>query len=112
MACSRLYLGLHFLGDVLGGGCRGLLGASVAWWLWQRPLAHRLALPALALLAGIASCWLPLIDLDTTGQLLGLALLAALLSRIGWPDDAPAPFAMRLGRVALAFAIYLIGRFG
>lgn len=112
MACSRLYLGRHFLGDVLGGACLGLLGAGIAWWLWRRPQAHRMVLPALALLAGIASCWLPLVDLGSAGQLLGLALLSALFARIGWPDDAPATFAMRLGRVALAFAVYLLGRFG
>lgn len=111
MACSRLYLGRHFLGDVLGGACLGLLGAGVAWWLWRRPLAYRIVLP-LALLAGIASCWMPLVDPGTAGQLLGLALLTTLLARTGWPDDAPATFAMRSGRVALAFAIYLLGEFG
>lgn len=111
MACSRLYLGRHFLGDVLGGAGLGLLGAIAAWWLWRHPLGHRVVLP-LALLVGIASCWVPLIDLGTAGQLLGLALLAALLAHTGWPDDAPATPVMRLGRVALAFAVYLLGKTG
>lgn len=111
MAWSRLYLGRHFLGDVLGGACLGLLCAGATWWLWRRPRAHRFVLP-LALLAGIASCWTPLIDPGTAGQLLGLALLAALPGHTSWPDDAPATPAMRLGRVALAFALYLLGRAG
>lgn len=112
MACSRLYLGRHFLGDVLGGACLGLLGAGIAWWLWRRPQPHHVLLP-LALLLGIASGrMLPLVSPGTSGQLLGLALLAALLARTGWPDDAPATVAMRLGRVALAFVFCLSGRSG
>ena len=111
MACSRLYLGRHFLGDVLGGACLGLLAAAAAWWLWRRQ-THRPVLSALALLAGIAACWSPLVDLEAAGQLLGLALLASLLARIGWPADEPTTPAKRLGRVALVFAVYLLGRFG
>ncbi len=111
MACSRLYLGRHFLADVLGGACLGMLGAGIAWWLWRHPQAHRFVLP-LALLAGIASCWMPLIDLGKAGLLLGLALLAMLLARIGWPADVPATPALRLGRMALAFALYLLGKAG
>ena len=111
MGCSRLYLGRHFPADVLGGACLGMLGAGIAWWLWRHPQAHRFVLP-LALLAGIASCWMPLIDLGTAGLLLGLALLAMLLARIGWPADVPATPALRLGRVALAFALYLLGKAG
>ena len=63
-------------------------------------------------MAGIAACWSPLVDLEAAGQLLGLALLAALLARIGWPADEPTTPAKRLGRVALVFAVYLLGRFG
>ena len=66
----------------------------------------------LALLLGIASGRVPLVSPGTSGQLLGLALLAALLARTGWPDDAPATVAMRLGRVALAFVFYLSGKSG
>lgn len=109
MACSRLYLGRHFLGDVIGGACLGLLGAGIAGWLWRRAAAHRLVLP-LALCLALASIGMPLLDPGTAGQLLGLALLAALLAHGGWPADAPATPAMRLGRVALAFAVYLAAR--
>lgn len=111
MAVSRLYLGRHFLGDVLGGACLGLLGAGIAWWLWRRASAHRFVLP-LALSVALASCAMPLIDPGTAGQLLGLALLAVLMARGGWPHDAPATPAMRLGRVALAFAVLLAARGG
>jgi membrane-associated phospholipid phosphatase len=110
MALSRMYLGRHFLGDVLGGACAGLLAAAVAWWAWRLRDRRTWLLPALAVLACIASWWIPALDPATLGQLLGLALLVALLSRNGWPPDAvPAPGRQAM-RVVLAFCMYALGK--
>ncbi len=110
MAISRLYLGRHFLGDVVGGAILGLLAAVVAWLLWQRPATHRLALPALALIAAIAAWCSPLVDPTTTGQLLGLSLLAILATPAIWPAGASSTPAMRLLRILLVIAMYVLAR--
>ena len=39
VAYSRIYLGVHYLGDILGGMLLGLILGSVAYWMYA--LAHR-----------------------------------------------------------------------
>ncbi len=37
---SRMYLGVHYPGDILGGMVVGLLAGAVAYWLWRKAVAH------------------------------------------------------------------------
>jgi hypothetical protein len=121
IAFSRLYLGVHFLADVLGGAVLGggmLLGA---WGLWRddsrrerlfaalRGAAAR-SLPGalhLALLFGLPLLLaaLGLVSMTFTGAYLGLNAAFALALRHGLPGDR-APLWARLARVLLGGALF------
>ena len=105
MALSRMYLGKHFPGDVLGGAAAGLLAAMAAHWLWQPHPGRQRAVLVLALaLCGLSLAWPP-VHAETVGRLLGLAAAAALLARGGFPEDH-ASWPRRAARVALALGLY------
>jgi membrane-associated phospholipid phosphatase len=113
MALSRMYLGRHFLGDVLGGLLVGLLAALVAWLVLpanRKPMTKCRGL--LVLLAGVSTITLLCIfsqwmDTALVGNLIGYALVLALLRVRGWPDDTASIWA-RAGRVVIAFATYAL----
>jgi len=120
MPLSRMYLGRHFLADVLGGLVLGGLVLAVAWAaVARRPgfagtlFAGSLEVPPPAartgvlflLAAPIAALALPTVDAESAGRLLGLNAAFLLLVQGGLPEDR-APARHRLARVVLAFACY------
>jgi len=111
MGLSRMYLGRHFLADVLGGLVVGWLGVWLvaAWWrrlpasgpvpgiLWIPPLA------AMVLVAIAAAAFEPA-GFGAAGELSGALAVIALLQWRGWPDDS-ASLTRRTGRVVCALAV-------
>ncbi|HDS1038890.1 TPA: phosphatase PAP2 family protein [Stenotrophomonas maltophilia] len=113
MAISRMYLGRHFLADVLAGWLIGLGVALLAWQLmpglrrarrWQLPV-----LLGLGVALAWASLWTPLVPLDEASRLLALALLVGWLQWRGWPVD-PQSMAQRVLRVLAVVVVYLLAR--
>ena len=136
MAVSRMYLGRHFLADVLGGAMLGglLVVAARALLAGERAPVPLLRLTALASLATprrlAVALWLiaaPLaltalggiVDRQRVGQLLGLNLAYLALLARGVPREAPG-WPRALARVALgvligylaAFAVGAVSRLG
>ncbi len=116
MALSRMYLGRHFLGDVLGGLAVGLLSAALALVLFRGMAAapdagrQRLAIvgPALLALALLAAALIaPLVRPSYVGALTGLVLSFAALVVTGCPPDGGPP-RQRVRRVAVAVGIVLL----
>lgn len=97
MGVSRMYLGRHFLADVIGGLAIGALaivttGLLLRWWdaSAESPRRRRrihLTVGVAVVLAG-ASVWLPWLDPENAGRLLGLLLGYAFLENAGFPRDA------------------------
>lgn len=113
MAISRMYLGRHFLADVLAGWLIGLGVALLAWQLmpglrgerrWQLPV-----LLGLGVALAWASLWTPLVPLGEASRLLALALLVAWLQWRGWPAD-PQGAVQRVLRVLAVVVVYLLAR--
>lgn len=121
IAFSRLYLGVHFLADVVGGAVLGGLVLLAAWRLWRRDvrraeifaalagtLSPRLRRAAyLAFLFGLPLLLaaFSLVSMTFTGLYVGMNAAYLLLSRRGLPDDAGSP-AARLARVLLGGVIF------
>jgi membrane-associated phospholipid phosphatase len=124
-ALARMYLGRHFLADVLGGLLIGLTVVAATHWalgrasalnpptnavstspmtVVRRPQLRWLLLLAMSLLI-LAPGLAP--HLRTVGRLVGVNAAFWLLVRTGLPDDGGS-LAQRLGRVALALVIYAI----
>lgn len=113
MAISRMYLGRHFLADVVAGWLIGIGVAVLAWQLMPGLRgARRWHLPVLlglgVALAG-ASLWTHLVPLGEASRLLALALLVAWLQWRGWPVD-PQGIVQRVLRVLGVVVIYLLAR--
>ena len=119
MAFSRMYLGRHFLGDVLGGGALGVAVLAVGFSLFAArwapmpllgPAELRLGILTLAGLIGapLLLFLLPGAERDA-GRLLGLNLGYVVLSfRGGLPRDG-GPWSHRAMRIALAVALAVVG---
>ena len=117
MALSRMYLGRHFLGDVLAGGALGalvvLLGSRLfvgegaplpllrpraSGWEGAALLAFLLVLPVLILFLGSHG------DAERAGRLLGLNLAYLLVTAKGLPEGGGTT-ARRAARVAVALVL-------
>jgi hypothetical protein len=114
MALSRIYLGRHFVADVLGGVAVGVVCAAIAvlWWKLPRIQQHergwRVARRAaytgaglllLALMAGVPPQY-------EAARLLGFAVGALLVARLPIANEQPAPL-VAVRRIALASLVYL-----
>jgi membrane-associated phospholipid phosphatase len=116
MAVSRMYLGRHFLADVLGGIVVGLFATLMAWALLRAfvrrgpdEIGIRILTPfaACAVLVAAATPFLASIDAENAGRLLGLAVVLVLLTRVGIPSDAGSA-GKRALRVLIAAGVYLL----
>lgn len=119
MGLSRMYLGRHFLADVLGGLAVGVLAAGAAILLLrgldQRADAARTAMPLLpaavvVLLLVLLTPWVPVMDPENGGRLTGFVAAYAVLLATGLPSDQ-GTVSQRSGRVVSAALVYLgLGR--
>lgn len=109
MGISRMYLGRHFLGDVVGGLVVGVIGAIAAFAFLRRvreagPGRRAWSLLATAMAVATAACLLPWVDPGSAGAVAGTLLCIGMLQWTGYPnDDAGLP--RRFVRMALAFVI-------
>lgn len=114
MSLSRMYLGRHFIGDVIGGLTVGILAVLIASFL-LRPLhveesskLNRQAFLRLAVFTIPLVLLTPLIELldaDNIGRLLGIGVAYALISKIGIPPDNGNIW-KRLGRILIALILF------
>ncbi len=128
MALSRMYLGRHFLADVLGGFAIGLVASGLAVLLFRAfdeelfgrtdrrarsailPATLVSLLPAtlVSLLLVLITPHQPLLDPVYVGALAGLVLSYGFLLVTGLPRDAGTK-RQRLLRVAVATLVFLAG---
>lgn len=116
MALSRMYLGRHFIADVLGGMGVGVFAVALAAIL-VRPLntdnstgSSPLALlrcTVFVILLVVLTPFIELLDKENIGRLLGLLATYALLLRIGLPADKGKAW-KRIARVLLAILAFII----
>jgi membrane-associated phospholipid phosphatase len=118
VAVSRLYLGRHFIGDVLGGVAVGIIAASVAIvGLTAARLGNRREAGltawrmagAAAVLAAFA-LWIRLPGAYDAGRFLGVAVGTLLLVKSGVPDETSWP--VSVGRIALAAMLFFATMWG
>ena len=119
MALSRMYLGRHFVGDVLGGVAVGTIATAIAllWWRLQR-LEHpergwRVARRALYTAAGLAVLTFiaSIPPAYESGRLVGCSIGALLIARDAAADDG-GPIVVRARRIALAALLYTLAWWG
>jgi membrane-associated phospholipid phosphatase len=115
MAMSRMYLGRHFLADVLGGVAVGLGGVLAAVLLLrglerkQASEARAVALAPLALVCltlAVLTPFASLLDPGNVGRLVGVAVAWGVVLATGCPSDHGS-IPQRGGRVLAAAAVYL-----
>lgn len=115
MGLSRMYLGRHFLADVIGGLTVGALAAAgavlVLRWCGApdepRGRGRRIDLAAgLAVALAIPTLWWPWFNPAYVGGLVGLVLTLAVVEHVGVPTDAAA-WHRRGARLAGAALLYL-----
>ena len=112
-ALSRMYLGRHFLADVLGGAIIGILAIVITYFL-TKPIDQDKsndspkALIGLGLVTVILMILTPLVDLlhkESIGRLLGVLATFFILYQLGFPQDK-APIWKRIGRILVTVVIY------
>ncbi len=120
MALSRMYLGRHFLADVLGGVVVGLVATALAALLFRslnvatpaqghrRPRRPFSPITLVALALAMATPWQPLLPPRYVGALLGLLLSVDLLRRTPLPGDGGS-IGQRALRVTLASVMLMAG---
>ena len=115
MGLSRMYLGRHFLADVLGGLMVGLLAAGSAALLFRgldqptgtsRGIRPLLPLIAVAVLLVILTPFAPVISPVHVGRLAGLTVSVIVLRFLGFPSDQ-GTMPQRWGRVVIAALVFL-----
>jgi membrane-associated phospholipid phosphatase len=115
MSVSRMYLGRHFLADVVGGLAIGALAAGVAAILLKkldRPVpagrfpVSLLVITGFGVLLAVWVPWNPRLDPGNVGRLAGLAAAYLVLLTSGMPADQGA-LPQRCGRVVLAALTYV-----
>lgn len=111
MALSRMYLGRHFLSDVVGGW---LVGMALGWLAWQclpaparRNRTRHLILATLGVGVTAAALTTEFVPPDSAGRYLGLLLVFAFLDWRGWPVNPQTPW-QRIGRVLAVIGLYLV----
>ncbi len=116
IALSRMYLGRHFIADVLGGMGVGIFTVALAAFL-VRPLEKedsqgskfkaliRWAVFVIPLV--LLAPFVELLDKENIGRMLGVFVAYAVLLRIGMPSDK-AKIWKRVARVLLAFLLYAL----
>ncbi len=116
MALSRMYLGRHFIADIIGGVGVGMFALAVGAYV-LRPLIRDdgsevdfsalFRWAALLLPLVLIAPFFDLLDKENTGRLLGLLATYALLLRVGFSTDE-AVIWKRIARVLLAIVVYVI----
>jgi membrane-associated phospholipid phosphatase len=115
MAVSRMYLGRHFLADVLGGVVVGVLCVLVAVALLRRLEREELPQPPAVALAPIAvvsllllvlTPFVSLLDAENVGRFVGVVVVYGVLVTMGFPSDRGSIW-QRGGRVFTAVVLYV-----
>ena len=116
MGLSRMYLGRHFLGDVLGGLAVGCVAVGATALLLRgtegsvergRSPAQVLPLASVALLVVCLPSLVPLLDPEYAGLLAGVAVAYRVVLTWGFPFDA-GTLAQRCARVAAPAVVLLL----
>ena len=115
MALSRMYLGRHFIADVLGGMVVGIFSVSVAAFL-VRPLNTKdsseknvsalLRWMIFAISLVVLAPFVELLDKEDIGRIVGVLVTYVLLLQTGMPLDKSKVW-KRIARVLLAFVVYI-----
>jgi len=113
MALSRMYLGRHFMADVIGGVFVGVLAVIIAALLFKsleiesykklNPLAF-LRLVCFVLPLVVLVPLIELLDADNVGRLFGLVVAYFAINRIGQYTDA-GNFLVRVVRILIAVVV-------
>lgn len=118
MALSRMHLGRHFLGDVIGGFIAGVAAAWLAWAVlrWVEPARHPLVarwlmLAGAVLAVALLSLAWPVLNIYHAGSLGGLLLCLAWVDARAVPGAARGPW-RRIGSAACALAFVLAAGVG
>ncbi|NNE28554.1 MAG: phosphatase PAP2 family protein [Saprospiraceae bacterium] len=116
MALSRMYLGRHFIADVLGGMGVGVFVIALSNFL-IRPIKKEGAgvtkikdltrLSVFGLLLLLLSPFIELLDKENIGRLFGLVFTIGFLIWLGFPSDNTIWW-KRIARVALAFLAFFL----
>ena len=116
MALSRMYLGRHFIADVLGGIGVGIFAVAIAAFLvyplnTEDPKGSKVSalLRWTLLVVGLLVLmpFVDLIDKEDVGRLLALLVTYGLLLRVGLPPDKGKAW-KRIARVLLAILVFII----
>ncbi len=121
IAFTRLYLGVHFLADIIGGAVLGGLVLLLSWKLWghdanrdrffavARSKAYR-SLPAILyvfflFVLPLLLAFFSLLSVRFTGMYVGMNAAFTLALRSGLPEDK-GPISIRLARVLLGGLLF------
>lgn len=114
MCMSRMYLGRHFLADVLGGIMVGLLGVLMAYLLLKKlnraDQPDIKSLRPLALIIFPISIFAPFVDLihtENAGRILSMLLVYVFMINRGFPRDS-GHFWQRASRVLIVSLSYFL----